>query len=385
MEGVKFNFPDATAFYDARNYGIRSYKEYMEVKRSGTADKAWYTRALKLGFIEGFNKFKAKYEKEKQNAPENFDMNKIDTPLKLYEYAVEMGFKDYGDFEKAFFSGFATANEYADARDKGFTSDREYREAIVMGLPDVDEYKEAKQHGIKSSKEYEKYLQLSIPAKSKYAFDQVLFINALKQLKDGTKVSLDKMKDLLKEQEGDFFGTDAIPLWYSRRLKSEQDFSVMLTNNADLQDHGQYYPDKKYYEAARVLSQRVLVDGANVAFANQPKGSEFTKAKYAHLLNVIRQLKSMRFKNIVVVCDLSLKHKATDLNVLDEIEKEKVDYREAPLADEMILDLAKTGKSYIVSNDLYREYQKKDEWVAENYNKLRIPFVMKKGEAKLVL
>ncbi|MEO5570415.1 MAG: hypothetical protein ABIS37_05765, partial [Bacteroidia bacterium] len=66
----------------------------------------------------------------------------------------------------------------------------------------------------------------------------------------------------------------------------------------------------------------------------------------------------------------------------------KVTYLEAPAAtpaDEFLIDNAHKEKCYIVSNDTFRDWKKKDSWTAENIDRLRIPFMIVQGNVTLLL
>ena len=77
--------------------------------------------------------------------------------------------------------------------------------------------------------------------------------------------------------------------------------------------------------------------------------------------------------------------KELDKNIYDPLKKE-VTYLESPAAtsaDEFLIECAKKEKCYIVSNDTFRDWKRKDPWIAENIDRLRIPFMIVQGKATL--
>ncbi|HLG34929.1 MAG TPA: hypothetical protein VI757_08630 [Bacteroidia bacterium] len=382
-------FPDSESWYDAKKTGFTSFKEYDECRKAGTTDKSAYAKAIRLGFIEHYNSFCEKYEKQKQTAPKNFNREECTSALQLMEHAAALGFKDYADFDKAFFLGFNNQAEWDDAKKKGFANAAEYRDAAGMGITTPKEYHEAKHNGIATKQEYDKFIFLKRAAHNRYSFDQAHLINALKMYENGKKLPLKKLRELLhSQQEGYMIKNDnresSLPSWYTVRLNTDDDYKSLLLNNAELSNHGMFDEEGEYYEVKRILDNKIFIDGANVAHGGINR-DEHAKPKLSNILVIAQELKKMRFKDIVVISDASLRHRVIDKNIYDQLKKE-VTYLESPAAtsaDEFLIECAKKEKCYIVSNDTFRDWKRKDPWIAENIDRLRIPFMIVQGKATL--
>ncbi|MEI8204760.1 MAG: hypothetical protein WCH34_17205, partial [Bacteroidota bacterium] len=115
------DFPDAESFYEAQQASIGTYKEYQDIKKTGIVDKQQYVKAQKHGFFDAYDKFKDRCENNKTLIPKNFNPAEYNTPILLCEFALSKGFKDYWDFEKAFFFGFTDKITFDEAKTKGYT------------------------------------------------------------------------------------------------------------------------------------------------------------------------------------------------------------------------------------------------------------------------
>jgi hypothetical protein len=392
-EAQKNNFPDSASYYDARKNGFTYFKEYDECRKAGTQDKSAYAKALRLGYVDNFEKFILRTEKEKERIPSKFDPVHRSTALSVYEYASANGFKDFGDFENAFFRGFNSRTMADDARKKGFVTASEYEGALSIGITSPKEYHEAKHHNITSKKEYDRFVFLKRNTHNRFSFDEAHLINALKMMENGKKLSINKLRLLLQEQQEEYkqhvaTGEPSLPAWYSQKLKTDDDFKNLLRNNHELRDHGMFDEEGEYYEVKRLLENKIFIDGANVAFAGTNGNDELAKPRLAHIMSISQELKKMRFENIVVISDASLKHRVIDKKVLEDFKKEKITYLEAPAAtpaDEFLIDCARKEKCYIVTNDTFRDWKQKDSWTAENIDHLRIPFMIIQGAVSLII
>ncbi|MEP7171679.1 MAG: hypothetical protein ABI855_20065 [Bacteroidota bacterium] len=391
-EATKNNFPDSVSYYDARKNGFTSFKEYDECRKAGTQDKSAYAKAMRLGFIDNFEKFTQRAEKEKERTPQQFDPSLLSTALALYEYAVANGFKDFGDFENAFFKGFNTQAEAEDARKKGFVTASEYEGALRMGITTPKEYHEAKHNNIANKKEYDKFIFLKRNTHNRFSFDEAHLIYALKMFENGKKLSINKLRTLLQEQQKEYLvqvenGESLLPEWYSQKLITDDNFKMLLRNNHELRDHGMFDDEGEYYEVKRILDNKIFIDGANVAYAGMNR-DEHAKPKIANILSIALELKKMRFENIVVISDASLRHRVVDKKVMEDLKKQNVTYLEAPAAtsaDEFLIDCAHKEKCYVVSNDTFRDWKQRDPWAAENIDRLRIPFMIVQGSVSLLI
>ncbi len=390
------DFPDSESYYEAQKSGISTYKEYMDCKKTGVVDKQLYVKAQKLGFYDAYEKFKDKCITKKGLIPANFNIEEFDSAIKLSEHATAKGFKDYGDFDRAFFMGFADKITFEDAKLKGFTYAEDYLSAVKMGFELVKEYQEARHLNIGNKFEFNYYHSLKNATKGIYTFDQVLLMNALNACDNGKKLSLKKLLELLRQKEDEVKfitkedGTRDFPDWYTRKLKTEEDIKAFATSENHMKPYGIFDLDGEYFEIWKISRQKIYVDGNNVAFTNNrkrenPDGDD--KPHSSNIKIVVDELIKHNFEEIIVIGDPGLKRRTPDLPILTRMISDKqIVYHEAPSlteADEFFIKKAKADKCYIVSNDTFRDWKLKDTWIAENIDRIRIPFMIDNGQATL--
>lgn len=387
-DAVSKLFPNSADYYEARKGSFFTYKEFDDCRRTGIVDRTVYQKAAKLGFVDNFDKFKDKVERNSATLPTLFTPEKFDTAMKIYEFAISKGFKDYGDFDKAFFLGFSDQFTYDEAKSKGFTYAEDYFAAVKMGFTSLKEFQEAKHMKISSKFEYDKYLQLKNASNNgTRGFDEIQLLKALKS-HESKKLPLKKIKELLAKAQEEYLveneGVKALPEWYVQRLSTEENLVLFLSSDKELKDFGVYDKEGEYFEVSRISTDVIYLDGSNVAY-NSSNREDRQKPKLKNIKAVAEELVKLRYKEIRVIADASLKHKLEDKNDLDDLKK-LVKYMESPAntsADEFLLEILKKDKCYIISNDTFREWKIKDVWVAENIDKLRIPFMIDAGKVTL--
>ncbi len=388
-DAAKAEFPDAETFYDAIKAGITTFKDYQNCKKTGVVDKAAYLKTQRLGFLDSFERFRDRCEKNKGLISPDFDMGNMDTPIKLCEFATSKGFKDYGDFDKAFFLGFLDKITYDEAKLKGFTYAEDYINAVKMGFDQIKEYQEAKHLKIQSKYEYNIYAKIKKLSKGIYSADQVVLMNALKNTDNGKKLSLKKLKELLIEKEEDLKfvvgvnGIRSFPEWYAKKMKTEDEIRSFLTQGSDIRQYGIFDKDGEYFEVWKISNQKIYVDGNNVAYENNRRRENPNADDKPHCSNIkmiVDELLHLRFEEIIVIADYGLKRKSPDMNILNKMITDKqISFHEAPSlteADEFFIKNAKTDKCCIITNDTFRDWKMKDSWIAENIDRIRIPFMI---------
>jgi len=381
-DAAKADFPDAASYYDAAKAGLTTYKDYLDCKKTGVVDKSIYLKTQRLGFLDSYEKFKERCEKNKGLISPDFSLSLYDTPIKLCDFATSKGFKDYGDFDKAFFLGFLDKTTYDEAKLKGFTYADDYFNAVKMGFDLVKEYQEAKHLKIQNKYEYNSYIETKKLAKGIYSIDQVVLMNALKNAENGKKLSLKKLKELLNLNEEEFKfislenGTRTFPGWYTRRLYTEDDIRAFLTQGNEIKLFGIFDKDGEYFEIWKISNQKIFMDASNVAFAS--KEGRSVGPKLANIKHVAEELNRLGITDISVIADASLRHRVVDQEMLTEVKK-VTSYIEAPAktsADEFLISSAKRDKCCIISNDTFKDWKMKDTWIAENIDRIRIPFII---------
>jgi hypothetical protein len=388
-DAIARDFPDAESYYEALHANIATYKEYEDCKKIGVVDKQLYTKAQKLGFIDAYEKFKKRCIENKLLTPKNFDFETYNSPILICDFATSKGFKDYGDFEKAFFLGFTDKITFDEAKIKGFMYAEDYINAVKMGFDQVKEYQEAKHLKIQNKFEYSHYISLKNQAKGIYSLDQVVLIVALKNSENGKKLSLKKLLDLLKQKEEDLKfksnedGSHSLPEWYEKKLFTEDEIRAFLSQESKIKDVGIFDSDGEYFEVWRISNQKIYIDGNNVAYNNQRKRENPSADDKPHCSNiklVVEELKKNRFEEIIVIGDHGLNRKAPDANILHKMINDKlISFHEAPSkteADEFFIKKAKADKCYIVTNDTFKDWKMKDSWISENIDRIRVPFMI---------
>ncbi|MEK6615059.1 MAG: hypothetical protein AABZ32_02945, partial [Bacteroidota bacterium] len=123
--------------------------------------------------------------------------------------------------------------------------------------------------------------------------------------------------------------------------------------------------------------------GNNVAYENYRQRENKNGDDKPHCSNiklVVDELHHQRFEEIIIIGDPGLIRKSSDVNILSKMIADKqIIFHEAPSrteADEFFIKKAKNDKCYIISNDSFRDWKMKDAWIAENIDRIRIPFMI---------
>ena len=121
------------------------------------------------------------------------------------------------------------------------------------------------------------------------------------------------------------------------------------------------------------MGRKIIVDGANVAYAEKGERGE---PKLANLLAVRRQLQDLGYDPVIVV-DASLRHTIDDAEQYEALEDEGV-IKQAPSgteADYFVVRLAEDFEARIVSNDQFEPYLDRFPGIAER----RVPLMIVDG------
>jgi len=125
------------------------------------------------------------------------------------------------------------------------------------------------------------------------------------------------------------------------------------------------------------LSEVVVVDGANVAYAELSQKGE---PKVSNLMAVRHALKKKGYEPILIV-DASLRHQVDDPDQLEALIDDQV-IRQAPAgtdADYFILEIAEQQGAYVVSNDEFERWRDQYPWIERR----RVPLMIVKGQVEL--
>lgn len=390
LESEKNGFPNATEYYEAKKNDINEYKVYLEYKKLGTGDKLPYIKARKLGFIENYDRFIVKIKKGSRRLPRYFNISQLSDGVKLYKYAVKEGYKNFKDFQDALFAGFTDSSKFEDAKSKGFTYAGDYSNATRMGFSSASDYIEAKRLKISNKKEFELYAKIKNLAKNKFSFDQAELVDELKNFENGKKISISKLLEILKEitdrnkiiKAND--GNKYLPKWYTRKLDSIESIESFLTNTKEIEEIGFFDKEGEYFAVSRLSDKSIYLDGSNVAYGTTEKNKK-SKPRYSNIILMAKKLKRLRFREILVIADASLKHKVADPGNFKELDK-LVTYLESPsnsTADEFLIETVKKDLCPIITNDTFKDWKEKDKWLKKNIDTIRIPFMIIDNEVSL--
>ena len=377
-------FPGASEYYEARKSGFDSYEEFKHSKDAGSnGSRESFEIAKAAGFVKGYEVFLKKYNTYKLYKHTASIDDCIDNPVKLFEYAQRKNFKTYSEFEKAHDAGYPDSAIYSEAFAKGFKSADDFFEAVQKGFSLPTELDEAKRMMIASKKELDDYRYLKAGNFRAIAFDEHHLLMLLREYENGSKFTLTELRNLLTiEQEKykrGFSGNDlkVLPVWYSQKIQTEEKLLVFMTKDAEIKNFGTYDAANATYEIFRLNKTKVYVDASNVA--HNSGGKDKSVPFFKNLRLIVEELKHWKFRDIIVIADASLRHKAKDTNELERIKK-LAEYHESPShtsADKFLLELIHREKCIIISNDTFSDWQRKDYWVKKNIDKLRVPFFIK--------
>ncbi|MBM3434730.1 MAG: hypothetical protein FJY07_00770, partial [Bacteroidetes bacterium] len=381
-------FPNATDFYEARKGNFLTYQEFIECRKAGITDRGLLVNAQRGGFIENFEAFKNELA-EARVFPAGTDKSKLDSAIALYRFSYQKGFKDYQEFHKAFFSGFPDKALYDLAMQHGFLYAEDYMQATKAGFVNAESYNKAMVLNIKTGHDYFTYLDFEKKAAGKLGFDEVELLKELSKFENGKKLSLKKLTDLVQEilekhKTEDENGKKILPGWFKCNLNNSDDIAAFLSGNEDVKKNGHYDKEGEFFEISRISDKKIYLDGSNVAYASADRGSGI-KPKYQNILLMANKLKSLRFTEIYVIADSSLRHAVTDAHIYDKV-KNSVKYLEAPShtsADDFLLQKVKFENCYLISNDTFKDWMFKDPWIANNIDRVRVPFMIINNEVSV--
>ncbi len=373
-ESDKAGFPDACLFYEAKSNGYSHYSDYQLVKEAGIADVQLFEKIKLLGYLEGYQEFKAlQSDKGIFSGSEN-----IANPYQLYMHASSKDFVDYHQFKVASALGFSDVYHYNSAIEKGYKNCSDYEEGMRKGFPGGTEYYEAIAKGIRDMQDMEKYSALAKLETAVANDDERLLLAVISKLPQGKKVSINKLNELFKEalELYRYADTSELPSWFSRSLFTAADITRFFDNTQHARKFGLYDPEGEFFETKQLNQRKVLLDGANVAHAAMGNGK--AKPMVANMIKVVNKLISKGFTEISIIADASLRHRLTDKERMEELEQ-ICQYGMAPAetaADVFLIEFVKTEGCLLVTNDTFREWKLKDKWVAENIDYYKMAFMI---------
>jgi hypothetical protein len=372
-------FKLAADYYEARDKGLSTMKELEEMRKTGATGREALRKLKQFGIFNEWDNFLKDTEKYKDKLPKNIDPDMLKSPEAVTEYALKNGWRDYKDFYYGFLNGFPDKDTSDKAQKTGFIYARDFYDALEKGFFTAREYEEAAFHGIDSKKEYDDFSQWNKKAGND-AFDETALIATIEATEDGKKLSISKVRELYKECLNNitekYNGT--LPKWFSCKLTDDALLINFLKEKPRLKEIGVFDEEGEFFQLTRLSNELILIDGSNVAYFEK-KGEHSNKPHTANIIKVVKMLHEMRYKNIVVIADASLKHKLNDWKEKSGELLKLAKYSEAPAqttADEFLISRAKEERCRIVTNDTFRDWKLKDPWAAANADNYRVPFMI---------
>lgn len=364
------NFVEAHEYYEAQSLHIKTYENYLLMKNSGVQDPELLKTMESKNFMQGFQQL-VDYLVQTNDTSLVFK-----NPYELYTFATENHFETFDHFFKAFQNGFTNFEEFEVAAEKGFTLASEYLEATDNGFRDYEIYKEAKDAGINHIDEYEKKFHLENDDEE-CVHDQKVLMLLLSKIDQGKKVSFNKLQTLFEEELKHYQDESKNYLsWFTITLKDTESLIKFLTTSEKAIKLGDYDADGEFFEIKPLNDRNVVIDASNVA--HNSNGTPDNKPTMQNIITMVKFLKKKGFTEITVIADASLRHKVTDIEKQEELEKE-ITYLVAPAetsADTYLLSMVKSKHCLLISNDTFRTYKVKDSWLAANIDYFRLSFLI---------
>jgi Zc3h12a-like Ribonuclease NYN domain len=373
-EAIKGGFPDAALFYEAKNGGYASYKDYQLVKEAGISDITTFENIKSQGYLDGYQAFKVLQDEK----PLFEGSEAIENPYMLYKYASSKAFTNYHHFKTALDLGFTDAHHYQSAIEKGFKNRLDYEDGLHKGFATGEIYYAALDKKIRDIEDLQRFSELTQLEIAASNYDERLLLSVISKLPQGKKVSINKLNELFFKTLDmyRYADTQALPEWLTRSLFSIQDITDFLTTKDYAKKFGIYDTEGEYFETKQLNQRKVVMDGSNVAHGTM--GNDKGKPMVGNMIKVVNKLISKGFTAITIIADASLRHKLTDMERMEELEK-ICEYRMAPAetaADVFLIEFVKMEGCLLVTNDTFREWKLKDKWVAENIDYYKMAFMI---------
>lgn len=389
QNSIENGFPDAVTFYDAQNKKCNTYEEYETAIASGITEVEEFDKIKAAGYIDGYSRFD-NLRKPDVLLPQ---MENVQSAKALFDYASSKSFTDFSHFLKVWQAGFVDPIEHQLAMEKGLNNQRDYETFRNGGFNTLEEFKLAKQHNITTCHELKQYQDLHYTAYANCTFDELLLVNIISKLENGSKTEFQKLYNFFLKTEGEYKrltdkGEMKLPDWYTKRLRKEEDVKNFLINNSKVKHSGTFHATANTFETIHIKLRQVVVDGSNVAHNSNLKDRKAGKFT-AELKNILILVKKLRdeyhFEDIHVISDFNLIHKVNDKELLKEI-KALCKYSETPSgtpADLYLINHVKKHHCLLVTNDAFRDWKAADKWTEDNIDFYRLKFVLN-GNAVLL-
>jgi hypothetical protein len=175
--------------------------------------------------------------------------------------------------------------------------------------------------------------------------------------------------------ENKYKDTQQLPEWFSVNFQKQADIPSFLAANDTVKKFGTYDREGEYFETKHFNERKVVIDGANIAHGSSQKKE---KPTVENMMIIVNELKKKGFTEITIIADASLRYRLADKDKLPELEK-ICEYLVAPAdnpADVFLISYVKLHRCLLITNDAFREWKIKDQWVAENIDYYKMSFMI---------
>ena len=286
---------------------------------------------------------------------------------------MKIGFLNADEYKKAILKGFIHYLQFLEALEGSFDDPKEYEEAIGLGISNIDEY-----NFYLELKEIQKDTGLE-------TLQEAIIYKKVEGLSIGEKINVSDLWEEIKEES--VILDKKIPSWYTRNFVDKKLFIDFLTSNENINTISIYDSEIETLERINYnpfLKYKIILDGSNVSWGMGSKEAE-DRPLLKNLLLVREALENNNFKNIVIFADANLRHQIDDRERYKKLLKEKK-VQETPAktdADEFIIQYMKEMKAFVITNDTFTEWRGRDDWLDENFDYYRIPFMIYDDIVKL--
>lgn len=372
-------YPAADLYYAGKAAGYPRYEDYALVVENGIADRKVIDTMKAQGYMKGFAAWK------ELAATREDDAANIHNAYQLYQLATQQGYADFAEFREGWTGGFSDAQIFRAAKGSGFHLAAEFHDAQGRGFLTYTVYENACHKGFRDIKDAMRFQEIDRIEGKDCLVDQKLLLFLLSRLEQGKRASINKLYQLFQNELESFRYPDTgeMPVWLPVSMHKAEDLAIFLQNNEAVRRYGQYDVDGEFFEVNRMQDRMVVIDGSNVAHGSC--GNKDSKATVRNIRLMIEFLKKHGFVEIIVIADAALRHRLEDKEELKNLPQD-VEYIEAPAgrqADAFLLEYVRTKHCLVVSNDTFRDWKVRDEWMAQHIDYYRLSFIIK-GEEVLM-
>lgn len=377
--------------------GSNPYEIYRQLKDLGFEHINEYEKVRQLGLatkkhLESYDRLSDQFDQDDDYLSAMVISN-FYTPDK-FEEALEMGYVFYQEYEDALKGKFDNAEEFRAARQKGFKQADIYREAMEKGFKNREAYEEAQSGGFLSKDEMDTATSKGFETRETWLEARELelddyndyerYVATRDERIEEIKPALLQVIDFMRDGSHSIQSIQEFVIGRLRKEVSRSDIHYLLSNDDEFNEYGYYDVEiRGYHKGSRkpdFIPQfasnngngaDVIVDASNVAWHGK-RADLGEKPKFENILIMINALKRRNIENPLILAKSNLKHIIDNKQGFSKLIEDKI-VKETPASeddDEYILKIALRRKLLIISNDLFRDWQRENPDLAEKIQEL---------------